>query len=216
MQALQRADVDRFLRALAERVPCPTKVILTGGCEALLLGGQRPTGDLDLGIELADRHAQRWPEIEEAVAAAAVVGLPVQYSSDIDRWSSVSVPRAKRRTRHLKRIGRLNVHLLDPVVWAVYKLARDLDSDVDDLIAVLRAERVDPAKLARLCGHALRESPRSSALFLFRRQVEHFLREHGPTVWGSHFDAEGLVARFRRASGIGAKRSSARPQSGRS
>jgi hypothetical protein len=208
MQPLQRADVDRFLRALADRVPCPAKVILTGGCEALLLGGQRATGDLDIGIELSERYRRRGPEVEDAVAAAAAaLGLAVQYSSDIDRWSSISVPRPKRRTRPLKRIGRLNVHLLDPAVWAVYKLARYLDSDVHDLIAVLRAERVDAGRVARLCGHALRESPRSSALFLFRQQVEHFLREHGRTVWGRRFDAERVAAQFHRAAGIGTKRS---------
>lgn len=203
MQPLRRADIDRFLRALAERVPCPTKVILTGGGEALLLGGQRATGDLDIGLEIAERYRERWPEVEAAVAAAAArTGLSVQYSSDIDRWSSISVPPALRRTRPLKRLGRLIVHLLDPTVWAVYKLARYLDSDVHDLLAVLRAEHVVPAKLARVCGHALRASPRSSALYLFRRQVEHFLREHGRRVWGRRFDAERAVAEFYRAASI--------------
>src|SRR5205085_12371713 len=107
---------------------------------------------------------------------------------DIDRWSSISVPARRRRSRRLRTIGRLSVRLLDPGCWAVYKLARYLDSDVEDLVAVLRRVGVSAARLAGLCGVALRSSPRSTQLALFRRHVEHFFRTHGSVVWGDGFD----------------------------
>lgn len=84
----------------------------------------------------------------------------------------------------------------------MYKLARYLDSDVQDLVRVLREQRVDAAALARLFGQALRHSPRSSAQLLFRKQVEHFLRENGRAVWGGAFAADPVLSLFYRAAGI--------------
>lgn len=200
MAALTRTDLSRFVVALARRLPCPVRVVLTGGGEAMLLGGSRATGDLDFGLVTTPARARFWPDIESAVAAAArEARVVVQYSADIDRWSPVAIPPGKRRTRPWKRFGRLSLHLLDPACWAVYKLARYLDSDVEDLRAVLRRQRVPSLALARLCGVSLRTSPRSTQLFLFRRQVEHFFHAHGPAVWGRGFEATRAVAAFRRA-----------------
>ncbi len=166
----------------------------------MLLGSGRVTADVDFELTVPAARARDWPAVEAAVAEASrEVGVAVQYSADIDRWSPVAIPRARRRSRPLRRIGRLSVRLLDPTCWAVYKLARYLDSDVEDLRAVLRRQRVSSLALGRLCGVSLRASPRSTQLFLFRRQVEHFLRVHGPAVWGRRFEADRAVAAFRRA-----------------
>jgi hypothetical protein len=196
---LTRAELVRFFRLLDRELSTRAKLVVTGGAEAMLLGGVRPTGDADFGV-LTSPSA--WGDVERAIAtAAARTGIAVQYSQDIDRWSSVAIPRARFRTRPWKRYRRLNVHLLDPGCWAVYKLARYLEADVQDLLAVLRRERVSSARLSRLCGESLRASPRSPVLFLFRRQVEHFFRTHGRTIWGGGYDPERSIAAFHRAAG---------------
>lgn len=203
MTALARADLDRFFRSLAGRLSCPVRLILTGGGEALLLGGARPTGDLDFGIVVAPRYDEQWPAVERAIGdASAETGIPVQYATDIDRWSAVSIPPKRRRTRALRRIGRLSVHLLAPACWAVYKLTRYLDSDLADLRAVLRRQRVPWRTLAILCGESLRASPRSTQLQLFRRQVEHFFRTEGRSVWGARFQADAAIQAFHEAARI--------------
>jgi len=203
VRALGPADLSRFFSALARRLSFPGRIVLTGGCEAMLLGGTRPTGDIDFGVVASE---ERWPEIEAAILAAADESrVAVQYSTDIDRWSSVAIPPGRFKTKRLRQIGRLSVHLLDPRCWAVYKLARYLDAAVDDLRSVLRRERLSPITLARLCGESLRVSPRSTQLFAFRRHVEHFLETHGPTVWGKRFSARRAVAAFQRAAKIGAR-----------
>lgn len=198
--------LDAFFEALAARVPCRVKLILTGGAEALLLGSTRPTGDLDFGITLittVKAYERHWAEVETDIAAASrVTGVTVQYSTDIDRWSAIAMPNYHRHTRLHRRFGRVWVHLLEPAYWAVPKLARYLDTDAADIQSVLRAQGVKPMPLARLCGRALRTSPRSSAQFSFRQHVEHFFRTHGTTVWGSSFDVEGAVCAFQRAAGI--------------
>jgi hypothetical protein len=199
-------DLEPFFEALAERIPTPVKIILTGGVEALLLGSGRPTGDIDFGITLitpTESGEQDWAGVQAAIAAAAqVAGVTVQYSSDIDRWSSITIPGYQRHTRLYRRFGRVRVHLLEPIYWAVPKLARYLDSDASDIQTVLRAEGVRPEPLARLCGRALCASPRSTAQFSFRQHVEHFFRAYGEAVWGADFDAEAAVRVFQRAAGI--------------
>lgn len=203
MGPLAPADLDRFLRAFASRLPCPVRLVLTGGAEAMLLGGVRPTGDLDFALVVAARLDAHWPAVEAAVALARdEAGVAVQYATDIDRWSSVSIPAVRRRTRPFRRIGRLSVHLLDPTCWAVYKLTRYLDSDVEDLRAVLRRQRASWRGLARLCGESLRTSPRSTQLRLFRQQVEHFFRSYGRGVWGATFEPDRAIGTFHRAARI--------------
>lgn len=203
MTALKRADLSKFFAALARRLPSPALLILTGGSEAMLLGGRRPTGDIDFGLVVSNRHSATLSEIEAAIAAAARdTKVNVQYSTDIDRWSLVAIPKGMIKTRYHKRLGQLSIHLLDPRCWAVYKLARYLDSDIEDLLAVLKRQKVSWTGLARLCGECLRSSPRSTRLFLFRRQVEHFFREHGKKVWGRRFETRRAIAAFHRAAKI--------------
>lgn len=213
MTALEPSQVSRFLTSLARQLPCPVKLILTGGVEALILGGTRPTGDIDFGVVVPERHRKRWPEIEAAIAAAAATArVSVQYSEDIDRWSSIAIPRPRFKTRRYRKIGRLAADLLEPRCWAVYKLARYLESDIEDLIAVLSEESIPPGSLARLCGESLRASPRSPSLFLFRKQVEHFFRTHGATIWREAFDHHATVAAFHRAAGIAGEREGPLPR----
>jgi len=202
VRRLRPADLSKFLVALARRIPCRVRIVLTGGCEAMLLGGSRPTGDIDFGVVVPGEEP--WPEIETAILAAAdESAVTVQYSTDIDRWSSVAIPPRRQKTRRFRQIGPLAVHLLRPDCWAVYKLARYLDADVDDLCSVLRRERIPAVTLARLCGESLRASPRSTQLFAFRRHVEHFFAAHGPTIWRKRFSARRAVAVFHRAARIG-------------
>jgi hypothetical protein len=196
-------DLDRLFREIARRLPRAATIVLTGGSEAMLLGGARPTRDVDFGWSSADPSDEDGGAIEAAfLEAAAATGIAIEYSTDIDRWSSVSVPRSRVRSRPYRRVGLLRVRLLDPACWAVYKLARYWESDVSDLVQVLPRTRVGPLRLASLAGESLRASPRSPQLFLFRRQVEHFFREHGTSIWGNRFSAARAIARFHAAAGI--------------
>ena len=160
----------------------------------MLLGGRRPTGDLDFSIVTPNRRSGSFSEIEFAIASAAdETRITVQYSADIDRWSQVAIPKSKMKTRFYKRFGLPTVHLLDPKCRAVYKLARYLDSDVADLLALLKRQKVSWIGLSRLCGDCLRFSPRSTQPYLFRRQVEHFFKEHERAIATFHRAAKPRV-----------------------
>ncbi|MBI4531794.1 MAG: hypothetical protein HY709_09740 [Candidatus Latescibacteria bacterium] len=206
MGELNHDDVDSFFHALAEKAPYRIKVILTGGVEAMLLGGTRPTRDIDFGVLPSGGPKVRetmWNQIEQTISDVAYrQGIAVQYAEDIERWSMIALPSYQRHTHLYRRFGRVSVHLLDPEYWAVSKLMRYLDTDITDIGAVLQTQRVPWGKVARICGRALRASPRSSALWLFRRQVEHFFKEYGRKIWGQGFEPMEAIRTFHRTAGI--------------
>lgn len=193
-----------FARVYAQRVSAPLTVIVTGATAGLVMGSVRPSLDVDFAVILPRRPARRaWEAVEVAAREAAHrTGLAAQFAEDIGRWSMISFLDYARHTRLHQRFGVVEVRLLDPAYWAIGKLARSLDSDIRDLVQVLRRQRVAPDPLARLWGRALRASPRSTACGQFRRQVEHFFERHGRTVWGRRFDPARAIVIFHRAAGV--------------
>jgi hypothetical protein len=68
---------------LARHLPSAAKLTLTGGGEAMLLGGNRPTGDLDFSLAMSDGDPVLSSEVEAAVAMASrEAGVAVQYSTE--------------------------------------------------------------------------------------------------------------------------------------
>ena len=195
--------IDRFFRILAKEFDQPATVILTGAAAGSLLGHIRTSRDIDFAVRVARPGEDTWERLASAIDRARQrVGIEVNYAEDIDRWSSVTLLDYRRHTTAYRRFGALQVQVLDPIYWAIGKLGRYLEIDVNDLVAVLRHHRVPAHRAVEVWGSALRSSPKSAALFQFRRQVEHFLRTYGKTVWGRAFDPEAAVRRFHRAAGI--------------
>lgn len=195
-------QIRRFFQALAGELKRPVRVTLTGAAAGALLGSVRPSLAIDFQIEPAQGARGRWDELEVAIGRAVqLTGIQANFAQDIDRWGAISLLDYRRHTRPYATFGRLRVRLLDPRYWAIGKLSRYLDPDVQDLVAVLKRQRPPVAQLARLWGRALAASPRSSACTQFRAQVEHFLRTYGPAIWGPGFNADMVIQQFHEAAG---------------
>lgn len=192
-------QIERFFRLLAKELPKPVTVILTGAAAGSLMGHVRPSLDIDFAIFATRSSSTSWRTIEDAVERVGqLTGIRPHYAEDIDRWSSVVLHDYRQRSRLYRRFGRLAVRLLDPATWAIGKLSRYLPQDIDDLVAILSRQRLSAATLVSRWAQALRRSPRSQALTLFRDHVEDFLRTHGTTIWGRSFDPEHTIHRFRQ------------------
>ncbi len=195
--------IDRFFRILAEEFDQPATVILTGAAAGSLLGHIRASRDIDFAVQPVRRDARAWERLADAIdRTMQQVGIEVNYAEDIDRWSSITLLDYRRHTTTYRRFGKLQVRVLDPVYWSIGKLGRYLEIDVNDVVAVLARHRVPVNRALEIWGAALRASPRSAAVFQFRRQVEHFLRTYGRTIWGKQFDADDAVRHFHRTAGI--------------
>ena len=195
--------IDRFFSTLAREFGRPATLIVTGAAAGSLWGHIRPSQGIDFGLQLGGRGRAGWERFQAAIDRTVQrTGIQVHYAEDIDRWSSITLLDYRRHTAPYRRFGQLRIRLLDPVYWSIGKLGRYFDLDVDDVVMVLRRQKVPAASALRVWARALRASPRSTAIPQFRSQVEHFLRTYGNTIWGRSFDPEAAIRRFHRTAGI--------------
>ena len=195
---MNKKQVENYFKILGRLYPKYCRVILTGAAAGALYG--RVRGTLDVDFEARPRDWKRFAAAVEE--ASARTGIVAQYAEDIDRWSSITLMDYDKRTYIYKRIGPIELCLMEPSYWAIGKLSRYLDSDIQDMTRVFRKTRTKWQVLASVAGKALRKSPRSTACFSFRRQVEHFLKHSGRQAWGKGFDSSAAIALFRKSAGI--------------
>lgn len=208
---MRSAEIDRFFRELAREFTNPCTVILTGAGAGAIYGRVRATMDLDFALEFTAPRRRSpdnlWEAFEAGVSrVSAKTGIAAQYAEDIDRRSSITYLDYQRHTLAYKTFGSIEVRLMEPVYWAIGKMTRFLDPDIEDMIRVFKKNRVAQEEIAEVMGRALRESPRSTACDLFRRQVELFFRNFGRRVWGKAFDPENAILLFHKSARINLKR----------
>ena len=198
--------IEHFLTVLASELRRPARVYVTGAAAAALWGRVRPSVDVDLGIELVSRSADRagdWQVVETAVERTTrLTGIPANVAEDIDRWGMITLLDYQRTSRRYGRFERLDVRLLHPANWSIGKLTRFLDSDIRDVTAVFRSKEVQAATAARTWGRALRASPASTTQIQFRRNVEHFFTHQGRPIWGRTFEPAAAIRAFERAAAL--------------
>lgn len=196
-------QIDRFFQTLSKQFEGRAVVILTGAAAGALWGRVRPSVDIDFAVQLVRAKDGDWERLERAMERTVrLTGINSNFAEDIDRWGQISLLDYRRHTHPYRKFSRIEVRLLDPEYWSIGKMTRYLDPDVRDLVEVFKRRKLSAERLADLWGRALRRSPRSAALQQFRRQVEHFIRSHGRSIWGSRFDEEAVLRRFRAAAGI--------------
>lgn len=201
---MDQRQIDKFFQAVNQGIKGVArgkiKIILTGAAAGVLLGGNRPSIDIDFAMDCGKKY---FKDIENAINRASnITGIAVNYSEDIDRWSQIIFLDYKKHTIAYKTFGVIEVSILSPEYWSIGKITRYLDPDVDDLVKVLKNNPVPCTKLAELWGEALLKSPRSSASFAFRTHVEHFLRTYGNYIWGKEYNQDKCLTVFWKACGI--------------
>lgn len=200
---MNRKEIERFFKGIAMDFRGEATVFLTGAAAGSVMGGVRPSLDVDFGIQLKSRDPKVWNQLVSAIEKnKTLTGLGTNYDEDIDRWGMITLLDYKKHTKAFKRFGSLAVRVLEPAYWSIGKMTRYLDPDVQDMVAVFKAQKTPAVKLAKLWGKALKASPRSEALSTFRKQVEHFLRAYGPGIWGKKFEASKAIAEFYRSAGL--------------
>jgi len=200
------AEIDRFFKILSEETDQPITIILTGAAAGAVMGNVRPSLDIDFAVTLASsstKPEKGWPAVEEAVQITSrKTGIAVNFSADLDRWSSITLLDYAHHTKPYQRFGRVTVRILEPPYWAIGKLARFVQSDLDDLRRVLKIQSPPWPSTVRLWGKALKSSPPSTSCFQFRQHVEQFLRTHAKEIWGTRCDPARAIQEFRRAAGV--------------
>jgi hypothetical protein len=196
-------EIERFFKGIAKDYPGDATVYLTGAAAGALMGGVRPSLDVDFGVEIKGANANGWEQLIAAIEKnKRLTGLGGNYDEDIDRWGMITLMDYQKHAKLYKQYGKLKVKVLEPAYWSIGKMTRYLHPDIADMEMVFRKKKVPPTVLTEVWGKALKSSPRSASLLLFRRQVEDFLVHSGPKIWGKAFDATGAIGNFHRSAQI--------------
>ncbi len=198
-----RKQIHEFFEVLARELNQPARVILIGAAAGALWGSVRPSQDVDFEIQVTGPSPSGERGVQRAIQRAVeATGIQANYAEEIGRWGMISLADYRRHTVLYRRFGKLELRLLDPAYWAIGKLDRYVQSDVQDLLFVLRKRKPSPDHVAQVWGRALRQSPLSETKLLFRRHVEHFLRAHGREIWGKRLDPASAIQAFHRHAGV--------------
>ncbi len=136
MAILSIARIEKFLIAVGDRCEAESTLFLLGGGALGLLGGERPTGDLDyVGDDLRLTSLQKLmaqiaDEMQidlEAVPIAKFVPLPIG---------------AERRMILIGQFGNLTAYVFDPYTIALSKLDRGFDIDLDDICFLIHHQLI--------------------------------------------------------------------------
>lgn len=145
-------DVPAIRALLAEvgrRHPQPAQLFLLGGGALRLLGGQRPTLDLDyVGDDLHQDEIQRILEQVAHEMKLEVEAVPIEQFIPVPADASL-------RHHFVGRFGSLDVYIFDPYSIALSKLDRGFDTDIDDVIFLVRHGLLDLTQLHRVVSIAL-------------------------------------------------------------
>lgn len=150
MRNINADDIRAFLRELGSRYPHPAVIYLLGGSAICLLGSARQTIDIDYAADFSSPDAQLRETMQQ-----------IAQEMDLDLEGSVFtefIPLPEGATqRHLRigRFGQLEVFAFDPYSIALSKVARGFETDIQDVLFLLRRKFITLKELEAMVVAAL-------------------------------------------------------------
>lgn len=158
-----------LLHDFVQQTGTPVDLILIGALatEAYGVGG-RSTLDVD-----AEVHGP----LEALRDFLDKAGIPSDLGANISGWSVIALPPGyqDRASRYYQGPG-VSLRLLHPCDYVIAKLRRGTEDDVEDARRVARHFHLTGAEIRNAADAAIAASPADTAIYLFRRLVDHFCR----------------------------------------
>ena len=135
MKRFNRVQLETFLTAVDRRTPKKFKVVILGGAAAVLSFGAKSTMDIDTAtavsyLRQAYETARQETGLPIPFALATVITAPSGYQSRLKRL-------------HLPGLQNLAVYLLEKHDWALSKINRLEDKDMEHLKAAHKTVKFD-------------------------------------------------------------------------
>jgi hypothetical protein len=149
METIAADQLYAFLTELGDRYARPATLVLLGGSALCLLGSDRPTLDIDyVGDDLHKNELQRTIEQVAQELRITVDAVPI--------FQFVPMPTgADDRRLLIDRFGDIDVYVLDPYTIALSKLDRGFDTDIEDIVFLIRRKLIVFEQLERVAMIAL-------------------------------------------------------------
>ncbi len=142
-QRCDRQGIEQFLQSLGRRFTRTGRLYLVGGTTMVYEGYRRQTLDINIGFEVDNRDHSAFVE--------AVRDLKERLSLNIEEASPaefIPLPSGYReRSPFIGRYGQLEVFHFDLYSTALSKIERGTESDLDDVLSLLRSGRIELAVL---------------------------------------------------------------------
>jgi len=183
MEFKGKLDIDLFFKKLAELIEEDIDIYILGGCALILLGASRTTQDIDFEIRGASDET-----IERIQQFCNDENIPVNFSEDAGMWGMISINNNRDTALPYSDFGKINVRILDPLDMSIGKIERFTDIDVQDVTYLIKKFSINAEELLTTWAKALNRSVKSEKSFLFRKQVESFIKTYSKSLWGLEGD----------------------------
>jgi hypothetical protein len=142
-------EIHRFLEELGRQYRLPTTLFVIGGGAVCLLGSPRLTLDFDyVGDDLVKDDLQQTIEGIARKLQIRVEAVPIERFIPLPKG-------AEERHLFVGRYGLIDVFVFDPYSIALSKVERGFDTDIDDVLFLLRQNVVDFNQLESIVVSAL-------------------------------------------------------------
>ena len=170
MSPLELDPTITLLQAFVKETERSLELILLGGLAVQHYGlKDRATVDIDAEVK---------GDLEGLQNYLRAKSIPADLGENISGWSVVAMPPGYRdRIVTIHQEKWLKIAVLDPVDFIIAKLRRFTEEDISDALFVTGKYHIDPARIRRSAEEAVRRSPKDTALFLFRGNVDLFLEK---------------------------------------
>jgi hypothetical protein len=152
MDGLTVIAIRSLLAEVARRYRQPAQLFLLGGSALCLLGSPRATLDIDYVGD--DLHSDALQQVIEQVAHE--LHLEVE-AVPIEQFVPLS-PDVALRHHFVERFDALEVYIFDPYTIALSKLDRGFDTDLDDVLFLLRQQTIELSQLIGTVDLALQRA----------------------------------------------------------
>lgn len=162
--------IERFFRALGHSASSPTRVYLTGGVTAVLLGFRPSTVDIDLKlIPDSDEILRAIPRLKEELQVNVELAAPDHFIPPLPGWQG--------RSRFIRKEGPLSFYHYDFYAQTLSKIQRGHEKDLADARAFVEEGLIEPDRLQELFEAIEPDLFRYPAIDpdTFRRSVEKFV-----------------------------------------
>lgn len=166
-----QVDLEKVIEVLKEFAWTRRKsleIVLIGGL-ALHYYGMENRATIDIDAEIKG-------DIEGVFNFLKSKNIPADIGENISGWSVVAMPPGYReRVIEIYRDEFLQVNVLHPLDFVIAKLRRFTEVDIEDALFVTRKYSLRIEEIEMMAEEAIRNSPKDTALFVFRRNISIFI-----------------------------------------
>jgi len=150
MGSITTEDILTFLVQLGNYYKEPATLYLIGGSALCLMGNPRRTMDIDFSLASLESNQ---PLLDSMMTVADKMEIELEVIT-IEEFVPVPAD-AFQRHQFVEKFGNISLFIYDPYTIALSKLARGLETDIQDVLFLLENKTIEMHKLERIVEDAI-------------------------------------------------------------